>query len=1171
MTAPAQPPGPFRYFLRLAFLLILPGLFAVNFAGAQDQVRAGNTNVLAAFQGTVEIIRANGARSAARTNQPLASGERVLTGERSRATVYLADGQTIQQSEFSELEIPPSPGVNFKVGLFHVLNRDPRKNFWFNLRHALAGIRGTDFRVRVNDQQTELLVLDGAVRLSNSVNWIDLGPRELGTVQNNGQLAKTPVVEAVNNLLQWFLYYPGVLNVDELKLPAAERTALADSLAAYRRGDLRAAAQTFPWIAPPTSDDARAYRASLLLNAGQVDQARALIEGNAAPAARALRRLIAAVKFQASEEIAPPVSSSEWLAESYYQQSLGGLEAAHTAAGEATNRAPAFGFALARVAELEFGFGRLPAARAALDRSLEISPANAQAVALRGFLLAAENKILAAQAEFECAIALDDGLGNARLGRGLTLFRRGRTTEALRDLHLAAALEPQRALFRSYLGKAFAEQGDRAHAHSELALARQLDPNDPTGWLYSALLLQQSNHINEAVADLERSRALNDNRALHRSRLLLDQDRAVRSANLAAVYRDAGLFDVGLREASRAVVNDYANYSAHLFLANSYAELTDPNLVTLRNETAAFSEYLLANLLAPVGASTLSRAISQQEYGKLFERDRFGISARTFYSSQGDWQMEGSQFGTFGNTAYAVDGIYRSFNGTRHNHDLEQNVLSAQFKQQLTPQDAIYFQAIRDESKSGDLAQYYDHYGSTPSQSLRVESEQEPNAFLGYHREWSPGVHTLFLAARLEGRLDVHSADNPVLAVAQTASGQVIGTSHRAPDVFTNRYAAELVIYSAELQQIWQTERHIFIAGGRWQSGDFDGQTRLDFQRGMRGFTYAKPAARQKVDGDFDRLTAYAYHHWRVLEPLWLVAGVTLDQLAYPENAFASPISGEREEEEQAAPKAGFIWTPDDQTSVRGAYTRSLGGFSSDQSVRLEPTQVAGFNQAFRSLFPESVAGTVPGAEFETVNVGLDRRFATRTYAVFEAAWQRARGHAAQGIFEYEDRFGAPPANPAQLRRKLQYEEQSVAVALHQLIGDGGSVGARYRVSRAELETRWPNFPGVRSLLVPPDTTRRALLHQLNLFAIYNHSSGFFTAAEAVWWTQRNRADDSALSDEDLWQFNVFAGYRFPRRRAEIRLGLLNLTDEDYRLNPLSAHAELARRRTLTVDCKFNF
>ena len=67
---------------------------------------------------------------------------------------------------------------------------------------------------------------------------------------------------------------------------------------------------------------------------------------------------------------------------------------------------------------------------------------------------------------------------------------------------------------------------------------------------------------------------------------------------------------------------DYANYSAHLFLANSYTELSDPNLINLRYETPAENEYLLANLLAPVSAGTMSPTISQQEYSPLFERDR---------------------------------------------------------------------------------------------------------------------------------------------------------------------------------------------------------------------------------------------------------------------------------------------------------------------------------------------------------------------------------------------------------------------------------------------------------------------------------------------------------------------------------------------------------------------
>jgi hypothetical protein len=61
----------------------------------------------------------------------------------------------------------------------------------------------------------------------------------------------------------------------------------------------------------------------------------------------------------------------------------------------------------------------------------------------------------------------------------------------------------------------------------------RLDPNDPTAWLYSALLNDQRNSINQAIEDLEHSEALNDNRAVFRSKFSLDQDAAVRSANLA--------------------------------------------------------------------------------------------------------------------------------------------------------------------------------------------------------------------------------------------------------------------------------------------------------------------------------------------------------------------------------------------------------------------------------------------------------------------------------------------------------------------------------------------------------------------------------------------------------------------------------------------------------------
>ena len=51
----------------------------------------------------------------------------------------------------------------------------------------------------------------------------------------------------------------------------------------------------------------------------------------------------------------------------------------------------------------------------------------------------------------------------------------------------------------------------------------------------------------------------------------------------------------------------------------------------------------------------------------------------------------------------------------------------------------------------------------------------------------------------------------------------------------------------------------------------------------------------------------------------------------------------------------------------------------------------------------------------------------------------------------------------------------------------------------------------------------------------------------------------------------AFAGYRFPRRKAELTLGVLNLTDQDYRLNPLTLYDELPRGRTFMSQLRFSF
>ena len=749
-------------------------------------------------------------------------------------------------------------------------------------------------------------------------------------------------------------------------------------------------------------------------------------------------------------------------------------------------------------------------------------------------------------------------MGNAWLGRGLCRIRQGHTQAGRDDLLAAAALEPNRALLRSYLGKAFSQAGDNIKAAKELQLAKQLDPNDPTAWLYAALLNQQRNRINEAIEDLERSVDLNNNRQLYRSRLLLDEDRAVRGANLATIYLDAGMEDRSFQEAARSANADYANFSSHLFLANSYNALRDPRQINLRYETPWLSEFLLANLLAPPEAGALSQAVSQQEYSRLFERNRLGFISSTEYQSRGDWAQGAAQYGIYNNLAYAVDGFYRSLNGFRPNNDLDQLTLSFQLKDQVTPKDSAYFQAVYYRATSGDLRQYY--FQSDANPSLRTKETQEPLLIAGWHHEWTPQSHTLFLAGRLQDTLTLTNPAQPVINREIDTNGAFLNINQNTVAL---GYRSGVQLYTAEAQQIWQQGPYTLIGGSRFQYGNFDTHNETP------GFVFVP-----QTDANFTthsaRAAAYGYAHWRPLDSLLLIGGLTYDWLKFPQNFRTPPISAGDTRIDRLSPKAGAIWTPWRDTTVRAAYTRSLGGVSFDQSFQLEPSQIAGFGQTFRSLIPESVSGALSAQRFESYGMALDQKFPTRTYLGISAELLRSKGNETVGTYDFVFPDQGVPSSAAQ---RLRFEEKSMSISLNQLISNEISVGVRYQLRHAELDQSFPNLPAsaFTSPSIRQSQHNTATLHQLHLYAIYNHPSGFFTQFQSVWSAQSNAGYSRAEPGDDFWQLNAFVGYRFPRRFLEISAGVLNITDRDYRLNPLTLYAELPRERTAVVSLKINF
>jgi outer membrane receptor protein involved in Fe transport len=297
---------------------------------------------------------------------------------------------------------------------------------------------------------------------------------------------------------------------------------------------------------------------------------------------------------------------------------------------------------------------------------------------------------------------------------------------------------------------------------------------------------------------------------------------------------------------------------------------------------------------------------------------------------------------------------------------------------------------------------------------------------------------------------------------------------------------------------------------------------------------------------------------------------VTYDHLSYPADTSFTPLAYQETSRDQWSPKAGIVFAPWNRGLLRASYTRSLGGLFFDNSIRLEPTQVGGFNQAFRSLIPESVAGLVPGASFETKEVGFDQSLAAGTFFGAEYGWLTSDGNRPVGVLT-NSTFLPIPDSSGSTAQRLDFQEQYVSAYAAQLLGDYCSASARYRWNDAQLTEKFPAIPDSAAGLSQIEQNNTAVLNQVALQLNFNHPSGVFGQWDSSWYQQQNFGYSASLPGADFWQHNVMVGYRFWHRHAEVRAGVLNLFDTDYRLNPLSAYAELPRSRMFVASVRLNF
>ena len=270
--------------LRGTFIIIFCALFYTGprTIFAQNAGNQVTNSTIVGIEGTVQVARGGGPRlDEPSVNWPLLVGDRVVVGPRSQLTVRRMDESIYRFPEMSDFVIRPAGGTNtqrssFRLlsGVLYFFHRGKPSDVEVETPSASAAVRGTEFVISVDAGTTIVTVIDGVVDLSNQIAGVTVRNGEEGVAQ----VGVAPVMRPALNMadtIQWMLYYPGVLDAQELVMTDPERTALAESLAAYASGDLVGA------LARRSENTAGVasgiYHAALMLSVGQVDDAQRLL------------------------------------------------------------------------------------------------------------------------------------------------------------------------------------------------------------------------------------------------------------------------------------------------------------------------------------------------------------------------------------------------------------------------------------------------------------------------------------------------------------------------------------------------------------------------------------------------------------------------------------------------------------------------------------------------------------------------------------------------------------------------------------------------------------------------------------------------------------------------------------------------------------------------------
>ncbi len=1059
---------------------------------------------IVSLQGRAELKRAGQAQwRMASFEDPLCAQESLRVLDNSRVAIRLHNDTLLRLDQGTSINLPAIEEhqplwLDLLQGVVHFISRTPRM---LNIRTPFvnAAIEGTELLVHSGAQETGVWVYEGRVRVGNSKGELALGSDSFA-IARAGQAPRQRLVARPRDAVQWALYYPPIIGSFAKTLDHR-----GEVLPFYLQGDYTGALARMPDV-PMSLRDASYFNllAGLQLAVGRVTEAQASLNRASGLApdngiSLALSAIIAVTQGERDRALTlaeqavenAPGSPLPQVALSYARQAVFDIEGALASAVRAAQLGTDDMLAWSRVAELRLSIGYLDKALVAAERSVALNPRLSRTQTVLGFAHLIRNEIQQARQAFEHAIRTDQADPLPRLGQGLAKIRRGELEQGRRDLEIAASLNPGDSLLRSYLGKAYFEEKRGTLAQSQFEMAKALDPKDPTPWFYDAIRKQSANRPVEALHDLQQSIELNDNRAVYRSRLLLDQDLAARSASLARIYNDLNFSLLALTEGWKSVNTDPDSFSAHRFLADSYAALP-------RHEIARVSELLQSQLLQPLNTnpiqSTLAEsrlgildasgpaALSFNEFNPLFTRDRLALQASGIAGNKDTLGNELTFSGLQGRYSFSLGQLYYQTDGFHDNDDLNQELYTAFGQVALSEKTSAQIEFRYSDRAGGERQMRLDP--NDPFNEKR-ESIRSDTARLGLRHAFSP--HTQVI-----GSLIYRSRNE---------------SAHENRGYYTLDSKTEDEGYLGEVQARHRAGRWNFIGGAGMFRDDRDSEDRFDFS--PQPCLLGKPSCTNSGSEDIEQANAYLYTNLKYRPGLNFDLGLSVNSV---KNEFGSNT--------QVNPKFGATWDISASTTLRAAAFQTLKrNLVADQTI--EPTQIAGFNQFYDDF---------NSTDAWRYGIALDHGFSRNLFGGLEAS---RRDLKVPYLNVGGNGDGAATAD---------WGETQARAYLYWTPADWASLGAAYHFERFEETEEFS--------LGTLDLKTHWIPISIDLFS----PSGFSAGLTGTYVDQRGDfidtvSDPATISrgSDRFWVFDASVNYRLSKGYGKLTLQVRNLFDEKFR------------------------